>query len=97
MAGKLGYCALDRRRAALSGEEIRGCWEGVPADNRPPDSAPWASRVIDPSAGGRRSRVDFVPVDEVRAKDEPGSPPGRAIAADEGATFRYQLWDDPEG
>jgi hypothetical protein len=31
---KLGYCGLDRTHAALTGEEIRPCWEGrgdVPA------------------------------------------------------------------
>lgn len=29
VAGQLGYCGLDRRRVALQGDEIRGCWEGV--------------------------------------------------------------------
>ena len=28
MAGQLGYCGLDRGRQPLTGEEIRGCWEG---------------------------------------------------------------------
>lgn len=92
MAGKLGYCGKDRRRAALSGDEIRGCWEAVPGDNRPPDATPWASRVIDPSLGGRRSRVDFVPVDDLR----PGmTSPGHGTAPD-GPAFRHQLWEDLE-
>ena len=28
VAGQLGYCGLDRGRQPLTGEEIRGCWEG---------------------------------------------------------------------
>jgi hypothetical protein len=31
VAGRLGYCALDKRRAVLGGEEIRSCWQGQPA------------------------------------------------------------------
>ena len=31
MAGQIGYCGLDPRRQPLTGEEIRGCWEGWPA------------------------------------------------------------------
>lgn len=87
VAGKLGYCGLDRQRAALNGDEIRGCWASIAGDNRPPDATPWASRIIDASQGGRRSRVDFVPVDELRAG---GAAPGTA----EASGFRYQLWDD---
>lgn len=105
MAGQLGYCGLDRKRAALTGDELRGCWQSIPGDNRPPDSTPWASRVIDPASGGRRSRVDFVPIGEAdpplaRAGDGTG-PAGRGggPVADAGgsAGFRYMLWDDPEG
>lgn len=83
---------MDRRRGALSGEEIRGCWEAIAGDNRPPDATPWASRIIDPSQGGRRSRVEFVPVEELRA----GGPIAGGGTGGEGATFRYQLWDDLE-
>ncbi len=32
MAGRLGYCALDRTRAVLQGDEIRACWQ---APSRP--------------------------------------------------------------
>ncbi len=31
VAGQLGYCALDRRRDPLRGDEIRGCWEAPKA------------------------------------------------------------------
>jgi len=30
VVGGVGYCALDRRREALSGEEQRPCWTGTP-------------------------------------------------------------------
>ncbi len=32
IVGKLGYCGLDSRRALLRGDELRPCWEPVPAD-----------------------------------------------------------------
>ena len=69
----------------------------------PPDSAPWASRKIDPSLGGRRSRVEFVPLDDVAVglgggrptgNPEMTLPAGGRPAPDDG--FRYQLWDDLE-
>jgi hypothetical protein len=34
VAGRLGYCALDRTRAVLQGDEIRACWQ-APADPEP--------------------------------------------------------------
>jgi hypothetical protein len=82
VAGQFGYCGLDRRRSPLSGDELRGCWQNDAAD-RPPDSAPWAARAIDPSTT-RRPRRDFVPIGEIDA------PRG-------GPTFRYVLWEDAEG
>jgi len=105
VAGSLGYCGLDRRRTPLTGDELRGCWSAAPFDNRPPDSAPWASRVIDPSSGGRRSRVDFVPIGELetgawRQAGELGSRPGPAVpppaTTDAGSPFRWVLWEDAE-
>jgi len=32
VAGRLGYCAIDKRRAPLSGEEERACWERSAAE-----------------------------------------------------------------
>jgi hypothetical protein len=110
VAGQLGYCGLDRKRSPLTGEELRGCWTSRPAEGRPPDSAPWASRVIDPASGGRRSRVDFVPIGEVDApvtgiaggSGASGGAirPRRDPAAQGGdsgtAGFRWILWDEPE-
>lgn len=43
MAGSLGYCALDRRRDPLVGDEIRSCWEAAEtaALVRSGPGAPW--------------------------------------------------------
>ena len=43
MAGGLGFCALDRRRDPLVGDEIRGCWEAaeVVVENGGEPPAPW--------------------------------------------------------
>jgi hypothetical protein len=32
IAGNLGYCALDKHRTPLSGDEERGCWERSPTE-----------------------------------------------------------------
>ncbi|MGA3029811.1 MAG: hypothetical protein ABSE58_03600 [Candidatus Limnocylindrales bacterium] len=32
IAGRLGYCALDKHREPLTGEEERACWERLPAE-----------------------------------------------------------------
>jgi hypothetical protein len=41
IAGGLGYCALDRRRDPLVGDEIRPCWEAAePVSARHDDGAP---------------------------------------------------------
>ena len=39
VAGRLGYCALDKRRSPLSGEEERACWERTPAETARMDGA----------------------------------------------------------
>jgi hypothetical protein len=94
---------LDRKRAPLRGDELRGCWQSIPGDNRPSESTPWASRIIDPASGGRRSRVDFVPIGEVggppaRAGHGAGAGRGGGTPAGEAdaAVFRFRLWDDLE-
>ena len=35
MAGRLGYCGMDREHLALSGEEVRACWQA------PQAAEPW--------------------------------------------------------
>lgn len=44
MAGGLGFCALDRRRDPLVGDEIRACWEATEVAAAPREggsAAPW--------------------------------------------------------
>ncbi len=36
VASGLGFCAMDRARAPLSGDEVRSCWEAAPAEATPP-------------------------------------------------------------
>ncbi len=65
MAAQLGYCGLDRRRPALSGDELRGCWEAGPA--RSADATPAAAELdaAEPPSNALRLR-GFVPVELVR-------------------------------
>lgn len=51
VAGGLGFCALDRRRIPLRGDEVKGCWEGVEAQPSPP-AGPAAAVVAPPSGIG---------------------------------------------
>jgi len=64
MAGGLGFCALDRRRDPLVGDEIRECWEAaevvVEAAGEP--VAPWVP-------------AGFVEMDEALTST-PGTPAG---------------------
>jgi hypothetical protein len=59
VAGRLGYCALDRTRAVLQGDEIRACWQ---APSRP-----------EPFEGLFRDLPSGQPVDAplMGARDEP--------------------------
>jgi hypothetical protein len=64
VAGQLGYCGLDARRQPLTGEEIRGCWEGGLAD-------PATSVTIAPTTRTTDRRpLEFI---EVRSLAEPAS------------------------
>ena len=38
VVGGLGYCALDKRREALSGGERRSCWMGAPEASVVPET-----------------------------------------------------------
>jgi hypothetical protein len=84
VAGQIGYCGLDPRRATLRGDEIRPCWEAQPV------TAP-ASVAPGPRTDVRR-RLDFVPIDE--PPSEPVEPAPVAPRPDPGAG--YMLWADPE-
>jgi hypothetical protein len=86
VAAKLGYCALDRRRTPLDGDEIRPCWEAA----KPTVVAvePAVGTTGGPTDGGSSAptmgtsvlnRREFVPIEPgVRAA---GSAPGVVPAA----------------
>jgi hypothetical protein len=65
VAANVGYCGLDRERRPLAGDEIRGCWDGIPiheeADAQPPG-------VVAPVVVASRYMRGFVPVDELLAE-----------------------------
>jgi hypothetical protein len=44
VAGTLGYCGLDRSRAPLRGDELRGCWEAAAPVTFVPDAESLGSR-----------------------------------------------------
>ena len=65
VAANVGYCGLDRDRRPLAGDEIRGCWDGIPiAEETNAEPAAVAGPVI---AGSTYMR-GFVPVDELLAE-----------------------------
>lgn len=51
----VGYCGLDRRRAPLDGDEIRGCWESVAGSFR--SAVPGLPVVIPPEAFWREPDI----------------------------------------
>jgi hypothetical protein len=101
VAGQLGYCGLDRRRAPLTGEEIRGCWQAAPGravadDARPVDPARRAAADGRPIQA-RGPRLDFVPVDPVvRPPAVAASPPAASSPPSQtpGPVLRFILWED---
>ncbi len=74
MAGQLGYCGLDRRRAPLVGDEIRACWESTPVLAVAP--LPPAAPVTAAGSGTAlpTQARDFIEVDQAPA-------PARVAAA----------------
>ena len=102
MAGQLGYCGLDPRRQPLTGEEIRGCWEGWPAG---------ATTTVHPltivparTSGTDRRPLEFVEVASMVQPSAPGDAaepvPGGASPAGEAAPPigepRWNLWGDAD-
>lgn len=101
VAGGLGLCGLDVRRAALRGDEIRTCWTAPD----PPVSVPPEGRPVVPVAviaGGSpatheaaRGRT-FVPVGEPERAPAPvatADPPAPAAPPPERP---WSLWGDAE-
>jgi hypothetical protein len=71
VAGRLGYCALDRTRAVLQGDEIRACWQ-APAD---PEPYVGLFRDLTPGPAGGDERTREAPTAAVPTRIEDG---GRA-------------------
>jgi hypothetical protein len=93
IAGQFGFCALDRQRLPLIGDEIRGCWQEA--------DRPSGSIVLMPHDATPVHKLDFVPVAEGAAHtitDAPGPilevqvPVSPASAAS--TESRSGLWDD---
>jgi hypothetical protein len=100
VAGKLGYCGLDRRRQPLTGEEIRGCWEGWAATSLPEQVVPLTITPARPPDEDRRP-LAFVEVTAAQANgDDPATVAvGTAPTATEPATANepaWSLWGEPE-
>jgi hypothetical protein len=98
VAGQLGYCGLDRRRQPLTGEEIRGCWEGWPAASLRDAADPLTIAPARPVDGDRQP-LAFVEVETgaATASDIEGDPivpvtPVRPAATEPG----WNLWGDLE-
>jgi hypothetical protein len=96
VAGQLGYCGLDARRQPLTGEEIRGCWEGWPVGAgttmSPPTIAPARPSATD------RPPLEFIEVtswtepaaDDHAAEPVAASPPPLSEPG-------WSLWGDADG
>jgi hypothetical protein len=92
IAGQFGFCALDRQRRPLIGDEIRGCWQEA---DRPAATVALMPRETEPI-----HRLDFVPVGEVHVTaagpaptlivDASVAPPTTAMSSES----RSGLWDD---
>src|SRR3954454_2275714 len=72
VAGSLGYCGLEARRAPLAGDEIRSCWEARAAVAEPIPVEAVGRRAVAPAGplpvfDDRANRREFV---EVAGRDE---------------------------
>ena len=97
IAGQFGFCALDRQRLPLVGDEIRGCWQEA--------DRPAATTALVPRETTTPHKLDFVPVDEVVAQVSETLAPvvGQTASAEPPvavapviipAESRSSLWDD---
>jgi hypothetical protein len=64
VAAQLGYCGLDRNRQPLTGDEIRGCWEGWPTGAAAPSTVPLTITAAGSDAE-HKPTLQFVEVDGV--------------------------------
>lgn len=109
LAASVGYCGLDRRRAPLTGTELRGCWTAravQPSDAPPPAPPPAANRLRLPPRSQPGILEGFVPVELPGAGprtlgplDPVPAPPAAIIEASEaieGWASRDSLFGDAE-
>jgi hypothetical protein len=78
VATRIGYCGLDRDRAPLAGDEIRGCWVAVPAIASEPETTTAPDRLLE--FAPPRLILGFVPVESVAAVATDGEPVPATLA-----------------
>jgi len=96
VAGQLGYCGLDRGRQPLTGEEIRGCWEGWTVATG--TSVPLTVAAARPGEEARPP-LEFVEVSaaaSVEGADEPSEDPPVAPPNRRSPDPGWSLWGDLE-
>jgi hypothetical protein len=101
VAGQLGYCGLDARRQPLSGDEIRGCWEGWPAGSASRTAPQTIPQAL--AADSDRRPLAFVEVSATHASERGEktempitSPLPPVDRAQPGSEPRWDLWGDAE-
>jgi hypothetical protein len=89
VAAQLGYCGLDRHRLPLAGDEIRACWEPIPAGighGPPVGVAPLGAPTAATDAPANRSFIDVDGADAPVPAPQAPPPP----------EHRWSLWGEPE-
>jgi hypothetical protein len=91
VAGQLGYCGLDARRQPLTGEEIRGCWEGWPEGAA-------TSVTIAPARSSDTARrpLEFIEVASLTGPADGGDAAELLGAAPPINEPGWNLWGDPD-
>ena len=68
VAARVGFCALDRRRNPLQGDEVRACWEDGAAPIPPDPATPGLLDLLTVSAIGEPEPADAVTASAHRPK-----------------------------
>jgi hypothetical protein len=97
VAAQLGYCGLDPRRQPLTGDEIRGCWEGWPL-GAPRGSTPPLTIAPAHATDERHRPLAFVEVDTAADRAESGDAPTPSVpgAVSAPAEPAWNLWGDSD-
>jgi hypothetical protein len=83
VAGRLGYCAQDKRRTPLSGDEERACWESSPAETFETSNPVWGGAVSRAPAAG--ASLWGAPIAAEAAPDRPARGGGMWTESDSSA------------